>query len=203
MSGSAPAPPSGNPLTRRKFLAVSGVAAGALAVGSALVMRGGGSDWYRSLLRPGAEPKSLSLKALGVLHALCDAVVGELPEGQPSARDARLAERIDRELSFHFPRMTSDLEAALMLIEHGGLRRLDFTRFTRLSPEARHLALEKLAAGSALEKEAFFALRLMVLFYFYCDERTWKAIHYDGPLMKVRKPPEADSNPFAGGAPHG
>jgi hypothetical protein len=191
-----------NPLTRRKFLVAGGLAGGALALGGALVMRGGGDAWYRSLLPAGVQPRALSVKAFGVLHAFCDAVIGESPKGMISARDARLAERIDKELTFHYPRMVRDVEAALGLIEHAGVVRLDFTRFTRLDPGEREKRLERLALGTGLERQAFGALRMMAIFYFYCDDRTWKAIHYDGPLLQVRKAPEADSNPLSG-ARHG
>src|SRR4051812_39026634 len=121
-----------NPLTRRKFLIIGGVTGSALAVGTALWARGGGDGWYRSLIPAGVEPKSLSLKAFGVLHAFCDVVIGESTSGMPTARDARLAERIDRELTFQFPRMVRDVEAALALVEHAGMAHFSFTRFTRL-----------------------------------------------------------------------
>lgn len=188
---------SGNPLTRRRLLAAGGLAGGALALGGALLMRGGGDGWYRSLLPAGVEPRVLSPKAFAVLHAVCDAVLGEPPAGAPSAREARIAERIDRELSFHYPRMRRDLEAALLLVEHGGVKSLDFTRFTRLDAAGKEAHLQRLAQGGALERQAFGALRLMTVFYFYCDDRTWKGIHYDGPQVQIRKPPPADSNPLA------
>lgn len=187
----------GNPLTRRKLLVAGGLAGGALGLGSWLVMRGGGSGWYRSLLPEGVEPRVLSPKAFAVLHALCDAVIGEPSDGSPSAREARLAERIDRELAFHYPRMQRDLEAALLLVEHGGVKSLDFTRFTRLDAAGKEAHLQRLATGSSLERQAFGALRLMAVFYFYCDDRTWKGIHYEGPLVQIRKAPPADSNPLA------
>jgi hypothetical protein len=192
-----------NPLTRRKLLVAGGLAGGALALGSALVMRGGGAGWYRGLIPDGVEPRVLSPKALGVLHTFCDAVIGAPSPGGLSARDARIAERIDKELTFHYPRMVRDVEAALMLIEHSGVRRLDFTRFTRLDAAGQEAHLVRLSQGASLERQAVGALRLMALFYFYCDDRTWKAIHYDGPLMQVRRPPEADSNPLAQGARRG
>lgn len=186
-----------NPLSRRKFLVAGGLAGGALALGGALLMRGGGSDWYRSLVPAGVQPRALSLKAFAVLHAVCDAVIGEPSSGSPTAREARLAERIDRELTFHYPRMVRDVEAALAVVEHGAVKKLDFTRFTRLDAAGKEAALQRLCLGSALEQQVFGSLRLLAVFYFYCDDRTWKAIHYAGPLVQIRKAPEADSNPLA------
>jgi hypothetical protein len=184
-----------NPLTRRKLLVAGGLAGGALAIGASLLLRGGGSGWYRGLIPAGVESRVLSPKALAVLYAFCDAVLGEPSAGGLSAREARIAERIDRELAFHFPRLRRDVESALMLIEHSGLARLDFGRFTRLDAAGQEAALLRLSQGASLERQAFSALRLMAIFYFYCDDRGWKAIHYDGPLVQVRKRPEADSNP--------
>jgi Gluconate 2-dehydrogenase subunit 3 len=186
-----------NPLTRRKLLVAGGLAGGALALGGALLMRGGGSAWYRALIPEGVQPRTLSLKAFAVLHAVCDAVIGEPSAGSPTALEAKLAERIDRELAFHYPRMVREVEAALAVVEHGAVKQLDFTRFTRLDAAAKEAALQRLSQGSALERQVFGALRLLAVFYFYCDDRTWKAIHYAGPLVQLRKAPEADSNPLA------
>lgn len=199
-----PGTPPRSPFTRRALL-LGGGALGALAAsGAALLMRGGGSAWYRSLLPPGLQPRALSEKALAVLHVFCDVVIGEPTGGRPSARDARLAERLDRELAFQFPRTREEVELALLLVEHGGARRLSFTRFTRLSRAEQEAHLEALARGTELEQQAFSQLRLLAVYFFHCDDRTWKAIHYEGPvLVQVRKPPEADSNPFNEGAARG
>ena len=58
-----------SPLSRRRFLVAGGIAGGALALGGALFMRGGGTGWYASLLPDGLRPRSLSPKAFAVLHA--------------------------------------------------------------------------------------------------------------------------------------
>ena len=44
-----------------------------------------------------------------------------------------------------------------------------------------------------LERQAFAGLREMAMFFYYCDERAWPRIHYDGPLVSMPSKPEADS----------
>ena len=181
------------PLTRRQMLKLTGFGAGALGLSAALLMRGGGSAHYRSLLPGGLVPRTLGEKELAVLHAFCDRII---TADRPTAREARVAERIDRELAFHAPRLRRDLGAALLLVEHGGPLHLQATRFTRLRPDAQDARLTAMSVGLDLEQQAFFGLRLVCTFFYYCDERTWPGIHYGGP-MTARKPPPADSNPFA------
>ncbi|HLL54776.1 MAG TPA: gluconate 2-dehydrogenase subunit 3 family protein [Myxococcaceae bacterium] len=182
---------TGSPMSRRRFLKLSAVAGAALAGGSALLM-GGSTEHYRKLLPPGARPHVLSEKELAVLAAVTDRLFPAEP-GWLSTRDARLAERIDKELSFQSPRMQSDFKAALLLVEHGGLLHGGFTRFTRLSPAEQDARLERMAEGPELERQVVGALRVMGNFFYYADERTWDAIHYEGPHVEIPAPPLADS----------
>lgn len=180
------------PLSRRRFLKVGGVLGAALAAGSALLMRGGGGAWYRGLLE-GARPTVLSEKELAVLLVLCDRF---LPGGPASARALKIAERIDLELGFHHAKLVEDFKSALLLVEHGGVLHASATRFTRLSPEAQDARLAAMALdGAQVERMAASQLKLVSVFFYYCDERTWRDIHYDGPMAKRSAPP-ADSNPF-------
>ena len=180
------------PFTRRRLLQVGGLTGAALAVGGALLMRGGGDEHYRSLA-PGAAPRVLSPKALGVLAALCDRVCPRPDATHLGAAALRVAERVDRELLFHTPKLRGDVEAALLLVEHGGVLHGETTRFTRRPPEAQDAYLERMGvSGSSLERQAFNSLRFLVLFFHYVDERTFAAIHYQGPLVP-RKAPDADS----------
>ncbi len=181
-----------NPLSRRRFLVTGGLMSGALVVAAGFFMRGGGDAHYASLL-PGATPEVLSLKELGVLAAFCDRVCPQRSESEPGPRETRVAERIDRELGFHTLQMQSDVKAALLLLEHGGVLHFDATRFTRLSPHAQDAWLQRMAVdGNALERQVFGNLKLLSVFFHYCDERTWKGVRYDGPFQP-RKAPPADS----------
>jgi len=181
-----------NPLSRRRFLKVGGVAAAALAGGAWLLMRGGGDAHYRALC-PGAAPRVLSTKELGVLAAFCERVCPAPGPSQPGARVLRIAERIDHELAFHTAQLQSDVKAALLLLEHGGWLHLSSTRFTRLSEAEQDACLARMGVeGNELERQVFSNLKLLALFFYYCDERTWQAMHYEGPFA-ARKAPEADS----------
>ncbi len=176
-------------MNRRGFLKLSGAAALALAGGATLTMWGAG-ERYRRLLPPGARPTVLSEKELAVLCALADRL---FPDATPSARDTRVAERIDRELTFHGAKLKSDIKSAILLVEHGGWAHLSPTRFTARAPAAQDEYLERMANGSSLEKQAFAGLREVLVFFYYCDQRTWPGIHYEGPLVSIPSPPEADS----------
>lgn len=169
-----------------------------LAVGGLLVARGGGRAHYRALAPPKVRPKIFSDKAFGVLCVLCDRVLPAKDAADPTrpdAREARIAERIDKELTFHTPRMQRDVELALLFLEHGGLMHATPTRFTNLEPAAQDAMLQKMLEGLPFERQAINALKLLALFFFYADDRTWNGIHYAGPQGIARKPPSADSSP--------
>lgn len=186
-----PATPA-NPLTRRRFLAVSATTAALLGGAGALALRGGAAHdaILASLPRPYA-PVVLTRGELAVLVAAVDRLVGAEPPF-PSARDVGVACRIDKELSFHGPRLQADVKAALFLVEHGGVARGSLARFTSLSPDAQDARLQDLADGVALERQVFVALRTLATFFYYVDERTWPHIGYAGPHVG-RVPPAADS----------
>ncbi|MBS1153722.1 MAG: hypothetical protein H6Q89_5420 [Myxococcaceae bacterium] len=189
-----------SPLSRRRFLLVGGVTGALLAVGGVLVARGGGRTHYRALAPPGVRPLVFSDKAFGVLCALCDRILPAKDPADPSrpdAREARIAERIDQELTFHTPRMQRDVELALLFLEHGGLLHFSTTRFTRLSPEDQDALLQKMIEGVQVEQQAINAIKLLALFFYYADDRTWNGIHYAGPQGIKRKRPLADSSPRA------
>ena len=177
-----------NPLSRRRFLKISAAAATSLGVGG-VVFSALSDRHYSRILPPGAEPRVLSKKTLAVLATFCDVV---LP---PNAREIRVAERIDRELVFHPKRVQKDVKSALLLVEHGGLAHLHATRFTKLERPRQIEYLQNMRMrGTDLERQAYSGLRLLAIFFYYCDDRTWKGIHYDGPLIKIASPPEADSS---------
>ncbi len=182
-----------NPLSRRRLLQVGGVTGLALAAGGALLMRGGGDAHYRALAGL-CEPKVLSLKELGVFAAFCARVCPPPSAAQPGAAVVRVAERLDRELAFHTPQMQRDVKSLLLVLEHGGVLHATTTRFTRLEASEQDAALTRMATtGHEVERQAMSNLKLMALFFYYCDPRTWQAIHYDGPFQP-RKAPEADSS---------
>jgi hypothetical protein len=175
-------------VNRRGFLKLGGATALLVAGGSALTMWRAGVR-YQRLLPPGARPQVLSEKELAVVCALCDRI---FPDATPSARDVRVAERIDRELSFAGARLQRDVKNAIFLVEHGSWARLS-SRFTAMEPAAQDAYLERMATAPGLSRQAFAGLREMAVFFYYVDERTWPSIQYPGPLVTIPSPPEADS----------
>lgn len=167
------------------------------ALGGLIAARGGGRGHYLALAPPGVRPLIFSDKAFGVLCVLCERVLPPKDPSRPDAREARIAERIDKELTFHTPRMQRDVELALLFLEHGGLLHATATRFTQLRGEQQDALLQKMLEGAQFERQAINALKLLALFFYYADDRTWKGIHYAGPQGIARKPPSADSNPLA------
>src|SRR5262245_20328836 len=100
-------------VSRRGFLKVSLVGAAALAGGAGLAGLVGRAR-YRRLIPAGAEPRVLGTKELAVLAAFVDRVLPDEP-GRTSAREARVAERIDREIAFGGARLQRDVKNALFL----------------------------------------------------------------------------------------
>lgn len=188
-----------SPLSRRLFLQ-AGVGVAVVAGLGALIVRGGGRSYYQSLREEGVTPLVFSDKAFGVLCVLCERVLpakDSSDPGRPDAREARIAQRIDKELTFHHPRMQRDVELALLFLEHGGLLHASTTRFTRLSPDRQDALLQKMLEGLSFERQAINALKVLALFFYYADDRTWSGVHYDGPQGIHRKAPPADSSPAA------
>jgi hypothetical protein len=180
-------------LDRRGFLAIGAVSAAALAAGSAFMLSGS-SPHYRALLPDGAAQgaRVLSAKELAILAVLVDRLVPD-EEGWVTARAAQTARRLDLELGFHGEKMQSDVKAALLLIEHGGLAHGRLERFTAAAPDEQDRRIAAMLTSSwQVERQAISALKVMVLFYYYTDPRTWPSIHYAGPQMP-RRVPEASN----------
>jgi hypothetical protein len=181
--------------SRRGFLVGSTAVLGALAAGAGLVMRGD-PEQYRALVRldDGSVPETvvLSVKELAVLTAVVDRMLPPRPPF-PTARELALARRIDKELGFHGEKLQSDMKSALFVLEHDGLVHASASRFCALSPDEQDERLASMAQGNDIERQVVNGIRILALFFYYADERTWPHIHYAGPLVAERKPPLADS----------
>ena len=177
-------------MTRRGFLKAG-------AATTAVLIAGGGvagclsSRRYEDQLG-GEKPEVLTAKELAVLAAFADRVI-TAGDGVPTARDARIARRIDRELVFSDGRLTDDVRAALALIEHATILDWHLSRFTSLAPADQDAYLERCAKSSwTLRRNAFAGLRFLCVFLYYSDDRTWRSIGYGG-VMVDRKLPEASN----------
>jgi hypothetical protein len=181
-------------LSRRRLLHVGGATAALLAGASWLSLRGATKDHdavLAQLVGP-YDPVVLSRGELAVLAVVVERLIGAVPP-LPTTYAVRLPERIDKELSFHGPKMQDDVKQALVLIEHGGVLHGSLARFTTLSAEEQDARLQAMCDGIDVERQVFVALRTLATFFFYADERTWPHIHYQGTLVGFRTPPAADS----------
>lgn len=190
------------PVSRRGFLRIGAVASAALVGGGEMMGCFGGDPSLDP--RVAAEhPEVLSRRELGVLTSLAERVVAA-SAGAPSAVDTRVARRIDRELAILGGRVASDVRAALTLIEYGPWFDMQLSRFTALDHAAQDDFLRGCERSRWLvRRQAYAGLRLLCLFFYYSDDRTWTSIGYAGPTI-VRKLPEAanaiaalDRNPEA------
>lgn len=166
-------------LTRRGFLHASAATTGALIGWGAAGSRAEAKD-YAPLVGD-ERPEVLSTKEFGILTTVAGRMIVPASAG-PSVREARTARRIDRELLYSDGRLTRDIRASLVLMEHGPL--LDFTigRFTQLSSAKQDAFLDACARSRwTLRRNAYSGLRVLCMFFYYTDERTWEAIGYDGP----------------------
>lgn len=176
---------AGWPLTRRGFLQAGLLTTAALGGLAACT----GSAQYRE--RIGNErPEVLSEKELAILMALADRVI--IPgKDCPSASEARIARRIDRELAFGDGKLAADVRASLAFLEYGPLLEFRFRRFTRLSaPEQDEYLRGCLSSSWKLRRNACNGIRFLCLFFYYSDDRTWRSVGYGGPTV-ARKLPEA------------
>ena len=139
------------------------------------------------------QPEILTRGELATLTAVADRVIATV-EGTPTAREARTARRIDRELSFNQGTLVGDVRAALALIEYGPFFDLHLRPFTRLGAEAQDAYLHGCAESSwALRRNAFSGLRFLCLFFYYTDDRTWRSIGYGGTMVDRKLPESANA----------
>jgi hypothetical protein len=172
-------------LSRRGFLRASALTGAALICGGTFA---GCLRDERSVIDE--HPEVLSRGELATLAAVADRVI-TTAEGTPTAREARTARRIDRELTFNEGTLVGDVRAALALIEYGPFLDLHLRPFTRLDAAAQDAYLRACAESSwALRRSAFSGLRFLCLFFYYSDDRTWRSIGYGGTMVD-RKLPEA------------
>ncbi len=151
-------------VTRRRLLAGTGALA---ALATVSLSR---AHWPLGPLDSpflGAAPRRTLIAALEAL----------IPD--PS-RGERLAAGVDAFLATSDPLQGADLRMALVVLEHGGLR-----RFSRLDLEARVERLKAWESSGANPKRMIFqALRRLAMFSYYSDPDTWDAFGYEGTWIK-------------------
>ena len=170
--------------SRRRFLQLGLLGGAGLAVAGLAARVTGGYQ-----LAPGEVPIGLDVRGMHVVRALCEALLPE-EDGMPSAVALGVPQRIDEEVWSSERWLAEDLRSAITLVELAPLWKGGGARLTRLSPEARLAAFERLLRGSSnLVANAASALRQMIYLYYYADSRVWPAIGYEGPFVQTPRPP--------------
>ncbi len=180
-------------MRRRGFL---GAGAGAAAI-AALAGAGGwlaydGRDEVYQALVGDVRPSVLSIAEFAILDALATTLITQ-GKTAPSARQARVAERLDKELSFHpGGQLVSDVKTALLFIERAPILDGLGPRFTGLSQADKARFLQNsLTSPLTLRRTVLSGVKFLIFFIYYCDDRTWPSIGYGGPQMPEK--------PFEGG----
>lgn len=175
-------------LARRDFLRRAAGGTAALALAGWLPS---GCAGYQELV-PAARRANLLFfdeKEFAIFQAVARRIVPD-EHGWPSVDEVGVAALIDEELALwrNEPALSpvlDDLKLLLRLVEHGTWLDGHASRFTRLAPEAQDDVLASWD-GSAIEvrQVGFQALKNLVMFAYYDDERTFAKLSYAGPWHK-------------------
>ncbi len=176
-------------LARRDFL--RGAAYGTVALTAAGWLPSGCAG-YQDLVRP-EEARGLRFfdaKQLAIFRAVAKRMIPD-EDGWPTVEEARVAELVDEELALWrneppLGPVLDDLKLLLALVEHGTLLDGHWSRFTRLPPDAQDDVLASWEASSIeVRRVGFQALKNLVVFTYYDDDRTFAKLSYAGPWHKT------------------
>ncbi len=172
-------------LARRDFLRRAAGGSAALAMASWLPA---GCAGYQELVPTPQRANLLFFdeKEFAVFQSVARRIVPD-EEGWPSVDEVGVAAVIDEELALwrNEPALApvlDDLRLLLRLVEHGTWLDGHWSRFTRLAPDAQDDVLASWD-GSSIEvrQVGFQALKNLVMFAYYDDERTFAKLSYAGP----------------------
>ena len=172
---------------RRTWLKLGLLGSGLLALG------GGVAAWfsrgYEAFLSSDDRPIALSTKEYAVVVQLVAALLPE-SEGFPSGVALRVPQRVDEELWAASEKQRTQIRQGLELLGHLPLAKGRSARFTRLPVGEREAFFEELLASDVdALRQLSLALRQLLHLAYYGNERTWRAMRYEGPLGLAEKPP--------------
>lgn len=124
----------------------------------------------------------LNVAEFRTLTQFCRAV---LPEADSPASQA-VPYRIDREISYWQEQNRAQVKSLLALIEQG-TRYFFYSwySFRELPTQSQQDYLHGWESSRfSFRRQAFQALRMMALFFYYAQDATWKTIGYDGPWVE-------------------
>ncbi len=147
-----------------------------------------GSAGFLSRCTGGQTGPAPGLAFFGVqeLNTLTAFTKTVLPGADSTGAAQSVPFRIDREVSHWSARNQWQVRSLLALLE-SGTRYFFFSwwPFSDLSPDQRRRYLLDWENSTIdLRRQAYQALRMLVFFYYYSQDATWKALGYDGPWIK-------------------
>ncbi len=175
---------SKNILIKRRGFLVGGASVAIIAgLGLAATKFAGDESEYGALLN-GEVPEVLSVREMAVLTLFASRIIPDRASA-PTTAEARVARRIDKELSFAGDKLASDMKASLLYLEFSPVLHMSLTKFSRMTEAAQDDFIAKLQHSSdAMERSIYNGLRFMCMFFYYTDERVWPSIGYEAPLME-------------------
>jgi len=172
------------PLPRRSFLKL-GLMTGAVAV----AVLNGCTDAVTSFSGARRTPYGTLLildeEQARTMEAFAETVVPSAKDF-PSAREARVVQRLDEELFFVSGNIAADVKTVLDVLEWMPVAYGYFSRFSRLSPDKRLAFLNGTKnTGSATVRAVIHNCRMICFNLYYGHQSTWAAIGYDGPFSGI------------------
>ncbi|MBZ0254217.1 MAG: gluconate 2-dehydrogenase subunit 3 family protein, partial [Candidatus Methylomirabilis sp.] len=120
-------------------------------------------------------------------HVLLAVAARIVPRGEPwpTAEEAGVLEKVDRELSFMREDVQDDFRSGLGVLERWlPIATFRFRAFTAMTPEDQDDYLRGLETSSlSLLRQLYFGMRTLIAFYYFGDARAWPPLGYDGPWV--------------------
>lgn len=97
--------------------------------------------------------------------------------------DIPILENIDHLLSLFPQAVQGDLDVAVSLFDYGAIvLGWHFSRFNQLNESSAVAYVNEWQNGNELQRGIVTALKKLVYTAYWQDEKTWSAVHFDGPV---------------------
>lgn len=168
------------PVTRRAFLRKSLIGTIVLSSSSLFLTS------CASYTTPETELLSLSAKEFACLNGVCDALIPYDTENLPRPSEIGTAKAVDKLLSTLPEENKKQMKLLFSAFEHAPLVfAFSKTPFSQQSLEKQRKILSSLENSSlSFARLAFMGVKMLVMMGYYTRDAAWKAIGYEGPLVK-------------------
>ncbi len=168
------------PVTRRAFLRKSLIGTLVLSSSSLFLTS------CASYKTPETELLALSPKEFACLNGVCDALVPFDSENLPRPSEIGTARAVDKLLSTLPDENKKQMKLLFSAFEHSPLIfAFSKTPFSQQPLDKQRKILASLENNSlSFARLAFMAIKMLAMLGYYTRDAAWKAIGYDGPLVK-------------------